>query len=248
MTSYVITYRLVKGSNITAAEHDASLHNLDDRTTVLEGTAAGLTSVTGAEVDTNGHLIITLSNSDTIDAGAMPDGPSFADLFIGAWPASTQVYKNQLFTATGRLYVVLLDHITDTTFDSAANNGLGGDYYNLVLDYTSVTGRTVSATTFSPSVDDVGVYIRLTTADTSGCTVTIDPSLDWPDWAELHFRDETATGATYEITSTTAAPATINPQSGGELASPGNGSSVGLKKVGSTSDWDIWGHLIPTTV
>lgn len=247
MTSYVITYRLVKGSAITAAEYDATIHNLDDRTTVLEGTAAGLSSVTGAEVDTNGHLIITLSNSDTIDAGDLSNlPPNFADLFIGPWPASTQVYKNQLFTVMGRLYVVLLDHITDTTFDSGANNGLGGDYYNLVLDYTSVSGRTVSDTTFSPTVDDVGMYIRLTSGTV--CDVTIDPSLDWPDWADLHFWDGTTDGATYSITSTTAEPATINPQNGCENASPGTGSAVGLKKVGSTSDWDIRGHLIQTTI
>lgn len=245
MTSYVITYRLVKGSNITASEHDASLHNLDDRTTVLEDTAAGLTSVIGAEIDTNGHLIITLSNSDTIDAGPLPDGPSFADLFIGPWPASTQVYKNQLFTAVGRLYVVLRDHITASTFDPAANDGGGHDYYNLVLDFTSVTGREISDSTFSPDITDVGTLVRLTSSST--CVVTIDPSLDWPDWAEIHFRDQTVGGASFEITSTTAEPATINPQYGSNNVSAGPGSSIGLKKVGSTSDWDIWGRLEAVT-
>lgn len=242
----VLTYRNVKGSNLTANEVDANFHNLDDRTTVNEDAISGLSEIASAYINTAGELILVKESSEEINAGTLPTAGNFTDLFRGAWQTSTSYAVNDLFTANGRLWAVIYAHTSDSSeFSSGANDGGGHDYYQLVIDYTSIDGKEISDTTYSPTPDDEGRYLRFTGAS---CAITIDPSQDFGSWCELHIRDETSSGCTYEIISTTAEPAAINPQYNCNNASPGQGCVVGLKRVGDTNDWDIWGRLIETTV
>lgn len=76
----------------------------------------------------------------------------------------------------------------------------------------------------------------------AGCVITIDGSIAFADWTELHFRDAgTDTGA--NISFTTSNGATINGVDGFLNESAAHGGTITLKKVGATDAWDIFGLL-----
>jgi hypothetical protein len=56
--------------------------------------------------------------------------------FRGAWANSTGYLANDVFTANGNVYIVLMNLTTPATpiaFDPAANDGMGHDFYGLLL-------------------------------------------------------------------------------------------------------------------
>ena len=54
--------------------------------------------------------------------------------FRGPWQPAT-VYRNlDIVTNNGAVYMVIFDHISNSTFDPGANDGLGHDYYGLLLE------------------------------------------------------------------------------------------------------------------
>jgi hypothetical protein len=244
MTSYVITYRLVKGSPITEAEYDGSLHNLDDRTGALETITGSNAYPVDFEINTAGHMDVIMSNGAVIDAGPMPAPGGLAVTYRGMWQPSTLYHANDLFTAPDgkSLGGVLRDHTSGTTFDWGANDGMGHEYYVILVPPIGATGgQTQSGMSFTPQLADANTYNRLTHA--SGCAVTIDPTIGFPDWTEFYFRDcSTNIGAfcSFAVTS----PGSINPTIGKLDRSAGFGSVVALKKVGSTNAWDIFGYLM----
>jgi len=141
MTDYVITYRLVKGSKLTKVEGDANLHNFDDRLTDLESLTSSLSPFSSAYISTAGELHLVKASSEDINAGALPVAETFNELFTGPWQPSTFYAANKLFTAKGRLWAVLINHTSDTTFVGTANDGLGHDYYRELIDFTSIDGE-----------------------------------------------------------------------------------------------------------
>ncbi len=241
MTSYVLTYRLVKGSPITEAEFDANIHNLDDRIVVIEAEMPPV-SVVDAEITSAGHLDIILSNSTTIDAGALPVS-GFAEQFKGTWTASTFYSANDLFTAPGSnwLGVVLIDHTSDLTFDWAANDGMGHDDYAIVIPFApNPTTTTLAVTDHTLTLDDINTYIRSTATSTAGInTITIptDAAVPIPVNSEVNFCQRgdpitfVATGGV-----TLNYPVDVNPTTA--LI----GAVVTLKKV-ATNEWDLFGRL-----
>jgi hypothetical protein len=244
MTSYVITYRLVKGSPITEAEYDGSLHNLDDRTGALESVTGSNAYPTDFEINTAGHLDVIMSNGAVIDAGPLPAPGGLAITYRGVWEPSTAYHANDLFTGTDgkSLYGVLHDHTSSTSFDPGATDGMGHDLYVLMVPPIGATGgQTQSAATFTPQLADANSYNRLTYH--GGCNVTIDPTVAFADWTELYFRDcSTDTGAFCSFAANP--PGNINPTIGKLDRTAGFGSVVALKKVGNTNAWDIFGYLM----
>lgn len=128
-----ITYRLVKGAPINVQEYDDSLHNLDDRVTdievMLDGTSDGPRFV--AFIEQVGNTLIVHYTDGT------QDGPfdlgSISLNFRGEWQPSTAYVINDVFTANGSVYLVLLNHESDpSSFDPNANNG-SENYYGLML-------------------------------------------------------------------------------------------------------------------
>jgi hypothetical protein len=244
MTSYVITYRLVKGSPITEAEYDGSLHNLDERTGALETVTGSNAYPVDFEINTAGHLDVIMSNDAVIDAGPLPQPSSLAVTYRGIWQPSTLYHANDLFTGSDgkSLYGVLRDHTSGVLFDPGANDGMGHDFYVLMVPpIGAVGGFTRTGSTFAPALEDANSYNRLTHA--SGCDVTISPTIAFPDWTEIHFRDcSVDTGAF--CTFTVSSPGSINPVIGKHPWSAGHGAVVTMKKVGNTNAWDIFGFLM----
>lgn len=51
----------------------------------------------------------------------------------GPWLPNAPYSKMDTFNINGGLYVVLVDHTSDTTFDPGANDGAGNDFYQLMI-------------------------------------------------------------------------------------------------------------------
>lgn len=248
MTTYVLTYRLVKGSPLTEAEFDGNVHNLDDRMVVVEAATVGAVHVVDAQINTAGHLELILSDSTVIDAGPMPVGGSFAASFKGVWTPLTFYHQNDLFTAPSSnwLGAVLRDHTSASTFSWGANDGMGHDYYAVVIPLAAApTTVTFSATTHTLTLDDVNTYIRTTgdsTAHFIDVTIPTNASVPIPIDSDIHFRQSSDD----QIVFMPSGGVTLNFPDDAHPVTAVRGAVVTLKKVG-TNEWDLFGRLQQVT-
>lgn len=142
------------------------------------------------------------------------------------------------FISSGAVYRVLVAHTGELPFDAGRASTDSGDYYAMVMDTLAVSGQEISDATFMPTLADANRWTVLTNPS-GGCIVLIDPAISYADWTALFFRDETRDGATFEI----ATGGSINSQYGCLNQSAGPGSTITMKKRGSTNAWDIFGLL-----
>ena len=56
-------------------------------------------------------------------------------VFRGEWLPATAYYVSDVVTTNGAVYMVLANHTSRDTFDPAANDGAGQNYYGLLLSY-----------------------------------------------------------------------------------------------------------------
>ena len=99
----------VEGTNIIFTLNDGQI------ATVVVPTPADGVSIIGVEIDNHNHLICTLSNHTTIDAGEIPQGPA------GRGIVSIRKTKTEGLIDT---YTILYTDGTTTTF--TVTNGDGG--------------------------------------------------------------------------------------------------------------------------
>jgi hypothetical protein len=243
MTSYVITYRLVKGSPITEAEYDGSLHNLDDRVTVNEASTASIVVPVDFEINTAGHLDVIMSNSTVIDAGAIPVAESFAQSYKGAWAPLTHYFENDLFKAptSNWLGAVLIDHVSASSFDWGANDGMGHNFYAVAVPISPApTTVTLISPAHTLTLDDINTYIRSTSVDTAGAvliTIPTDTAVPFPIDSEVNFCQRGDS-----ITFTPAGGVTLNYPEDCNPITAIPGAVVTLRKV-NTNEWDLFGRL-----
>lgn len=176
-----ITYRLVKGAPINSQEYDDSLHNLDDRVVLIEdmldGTSDGPRFVDFIEQVGNTLIVHYTDGSQ--------DGPfdlgTISLNFRGEWQPETAYVANDVITANGSVYLVLLNHESDLTFDPNANNGSGpaGAFYGLMLtnpaNVLPVGGATGYRLT-KQSDDDYDVYWAPDSAALAAPTLNVSDS------------------------------------------------------------------------
>lgn len=132
-----IVYRDVKGSNLTPDEVDGNFHDLDDRVDAIENNppeARGIAEVTQS-ID-GGSLTFEMTDSTTEGPFTLP---SFGLVFRGEWQPTTNYSVNDIVTANGAVYLVIFAHTSEATFDPGANNGMGNDYYGLLLETPETT-------------------------------------------------------------------------------------------------------------
>jgi hypothetical protein len=119
-----------KGGNLVAAEIDGNFYDVDRRVTVVEDNMPAAA---------NGIAFFSVSgNSFYVH---MTDGtiqgpftlPQQAWNFRGAWTPSTTYNVNDVVTANGSTYMVLLNHISALAFDPNANDHAGHNAYGLLL-------------------------------------------------------------------------------------------------------------------
>ncbi|WP_443191412.1 pyocin knob domain-containing protein [Pseudomonas indica] len=98
---------------------------------------------------------------------------------------------------------------------------------------------TVSATSKTLTLTDVGTYQRFTNTSASTCTVPTNAGVAYPTGSEIHIRRAAAAN----LTIAAASGVTINAPSGGTLVLTNN-MTVTLKKV-ATDTWDLIGQTVP---
>jgi len=244
-----IILRSVKGSPLTVAELDGNFTDLDDRVIAVESvvgdaSTGGLRTIDFIEQVGN-SLVIHYTDSTT-------DGPFELSAlnfnFRGDWESDTTYVKYDVVTADNALYMVNFGHTSASEFDPAANNGMGDDYYVLLLSLSNVSVPpvvTISDDTLDMSAMGLGganSYYRCTNA--SGCAVTIpvDSTLDFPVNTELHFRQCDDGSVTISGETTSAEEVIINPISGFTPETGARGGVLTVKKIGA-NEWDCWGLL-----
>lgn len=211
----------------------------DNNNWLIKQAVEALQTATGKTISscsaTGNQLTITYTDAttDTITL------PSATWTWRGEF-AAVSYSVNDLISNAGAIYLVLQAHTGIIPFDSGRQIS-SADVYQKILDFPAVPGYEISSATFSPTLTHANAYIVLT--NSGGCAVTLDSSVDFPDWTELNFRDETNSGVTFEIDS----DGSINPQFNCNNVSAGKGATQLLKKRGSTTAWDIMGLLQATT-
>lgn len=119
-----------KGSNLTPTEVDNNFWELVERLVELEEnppTAVGISNI--QVVGTT--MMIYLSDGTEFGPYTLPVAQMD---WRGDWQPETQYYETNLVKVNGRgLYFVRLDHISDTTFNPEATDGLGNPLYGLTF-------------------------------------------------------------------------------------------------------------------
>lgn len=155
--------------------------------------------------------------------------------------AAVSYAANDWFSSSGTIYRVVAAHTGELPFDSGAILTGSGSLYAKILDFPSVPGYEIDTATFTPDISYANSFIVLT--NSSGCAVTIDPAVQFDDWTELHFRDETDVSVSFEAVTGSS----IVGQFGCNNISAGKGATITLKKNGSSDEWFIMGLLQATT-
>ncbi len=226
------------GRPLTWVEQDNNIYDKETRITAIEA-AGGAVGIDYIEV-LGDQMIIHMTDSSLQGPFTLPSAMWTAQ---GYWLPSHVYQALDTVQYGGALYLVLVDHTSDSTFDPDAMEDTVPRYH-LIATFAPTQGFTQTGATFTPDLADGNGYHRLTNA--SGCAVTIDPAVAFADWTEMHFRDaSTDTGAT--CTFSVDAPGSINDVIGFNNETVGSGATVTLKKVGATDDWDILGLLMPIT-
>lgn len=217
------------GGRLTSAQ-------ADNNSWLIKQAVETLQAATGKTIDscsaTGNQLTITYTDATT-DVITIPTA-------TWTWRgefAAVSYAVNDLFSSSGTIYLVLIAHTGTVPFDAGLQSG-GNNVYQKILDFPAVPGKTVTTSTYSPVLADANSYIRCTFA--SGCVVTFDSSVAFPDWCEIHFRDACASGGVSFYIDTGG---DINSQFGCLDRTAGTGSTATLKKVGSTTAWDLMGLL-----
>jgi hypothetical protein len=197
------------------------------------------------DITISGSTLTFHMSDSTVETVVIPPG-IFEWTPKGEWAPTTAYSVNDTVAYFGSLYLVIFAHTSQSTFDPGANDGLGHNYYVLILPKRPVWGRTISTSTYETVLTDADTYMRFT--NSAGCIVTIDPSVNYPEWTEMHFRDEcglvTSGGG---LTIEAPAPGAINPVIGYHNMTASKGGTITVKQVGTSKIWDILGLLAPGT-
>lgn len=131
-----IILRAVKGAPLTIAELDGNFTDLDGRVQDIED---GGGSDGPRQIDFIEQVANTLIVHYTDDTEDGPFDLGALNLrFRDAWIASESYLVYDIVTSGGATYMVLFGHTSGLTFDAGANDGLGHDYYGLLLENPSI--------------------------------------------------------------------------------------------------------------
>lgn len=118
-----------KGSPLTSAEVDGNFYDLSGRVTTLETVPPEAVSIDDI-TQTGSDLFIHMTDGNTF-------GPFTIDVpvwnFRGVWVALTNYSILDVFEYNGTVYQVIFDHTSAATFDPGANDGMGHNYYLVLL-------------------------------------------------------------------------------------------------------------------
>ncbi|MDB5555437.1 MAG: hypothetical protein JWL86_5421 [Rhizobium sp.] len=239
-----LTYRSVKGSALTAAELDGNTTDLNGRIATLETDPPSAISIDHFEV-AGAQFYVHMTDSSVLGPYNLP---AIRWNFRGAWAPAETLLANDTFTVGSKVYETLVSHVTAASFDPGANDGMGHDYYGLLLD----VGLTFSVsqdngndslaadTSATLTLAMAGAYIRCTSVTGTVVTVPDDATLDFPIDTEIQFRQCVADAPIVFVPESTGV--LIDQPEGFDTATSARGAVVFLKKVGANA-WDLGGRL-----
>jgi hypothetical protein len=227
-----LTFRRDLSRNLTAAEGDGNIDDLNGRVITLEGTLAsgGISSITISGTVITFHF--SDSSTQSVDIGTA-NAYSLSDHVKGVWQPSISYAKDDIFTYQGSLYVVAIAHTSPSVFDENYTSG-GLPVYKVIARYNQGV-LTVSTTGYIPAVDAANKYIRCTNA--SGCTIQLNPNVFAPaDY--MTFRQCGAGGLTFDWPTSV----TVNMLNGYNPTTSVQGSVVNVFVVGA-AEYDLFGFV-----
>lgn len=116
------------GGNLSATQFDENTWWAYEQITALQ--ARPIPSEIAYFVLTGDQLTVVMTDHTTRGPYTIPTS---AFRFRGDWLPDTVYLVNDVFTINGNTYIVLVDHTSASTFNAGANDGLGHDYYGLML-------------------------------------------------------------------------------------------------------------------
>jgi hypothetical protein len=119
-----------KGANLVAAEVDGNFYDVDARVTAVQDNLPAAANGI-AYFSVSGNLFYVYMTDGTIQGPfALPQA---AWTFRGDWAPAVIYNADDVVTANGSVYLVLLNHISASHFDPNANDGAGHNVYGLLL-------------------------------------------------------------------------------------------------------------------
>lgn len=148
-----------KGANLVAGEVDGNFFDVDRRVTIVEDNMPAAANGIAFFAVSGNQFYIHMTDGTIQGPFVLPQQ---AWNFRDEWAPATVYSANDIVTANGSVYLVLINHISASAFDPNVTDGAGHDYYGLLLTNPSNT---------LPTGGDIGQY--LTKID------TIDYRVGW---------------------------------------------------------------------
>jgi hypothetical protein len=225
----MIVLRATKGSALTWEENDGNFIDLDTRLTELGEASNPIDSITVV-----GNQMTITYNTAMGGGSDVVTIPTASWRFTGGWQPSHSYAVNDVFSFGPRLYVVVVAHTSDTSFDPGKHVSGQSVYQCLLAATGEMATVTLSATAYTVGANDSMTYFRCTA--TAGCVVTIAPNatVAVPLDSEIRFR-QCASGAVSFIA---GSGVTLNIPTGATAATTKIGDVAFLKQV-ATDVWDL---------
>jgi hypothetical protein len=257
-----------KGANLVAGEVDLNFYELAQRMTTVEGDLPDV-AVSIAFFSISGTLFSVHLTDGSIQGPF--ELPVRAWTFRGEWLPATVYNVDDVVTANGSVYMVLVNHTSAATFNAGANDGAGNNYYGLLLTNPSnVLPAGGAIGEYLVKTDDVDYVVgwqapvvfpsqQLLEAPNTTYTLTTNNIASYvrcvhasgcnitvPNDSTLNFPLSTEISfrqcTTSAVILTPDSGVTLNTIAGLLTKTGGLGAVISAKKVAANS-WDIFGFL-----
>lgn len=255
------------GTDLTASQVDTNFYNCKTAIEDLQDNPPEAISIDSISQSGN---TITVHYTD-----ASTDGPftlpSVTLNFRGAWAISTVYAVNDIVTSGGSTYLVIYAHTSSSgSFDPGANDGLGHNYYGLLLSnpagglptggaagqvLTKTSSTDYAATWADPETVTTIQTVSGTThtlaaanvgrfhrcTNVLGCTVTVPENASVAIAIGSRFDFRGVAGPMTFIEQDTGV--ILNGREGNNNATDAQGAVASLIKI-ATNEWDLFGDLM----
>jgi hypothetical protein len=197
------------GANLTAYQFDYNTYQFDRRLAVLEAEPPSV-GISTFSISGN-QLTVVMTDTSTRGPYTLPTS---IPRNRGAWLPSTAYLVNDWIVANGAVYAVIFNHTSGSSFDPNANDGLGHNYYQLVISVTQ--RKAVADAAYSATIDD---RLIAYTSISAARAVALPAASAYPTGYVLTVVDESGScSATNTITLNRAGSDTINGASSAVIA------------------------------
>lgn len=117
------------GGNLSGPQFDENTYFFLQAITALQSAPSAAAGIAFFTI-TGDQLTVTMTDHTTRGPYTIPIS---AFRFRGAWQPFVTYFVNDVITANGACYIVTFDHTSAATFNAGANDGLGHDFYGLML-------------------------------------------------------------------------------------------------------------------